>query len=111
MKRMHRLTSPRDFRRVFERGRRASDDGILCVAAAGGADRPPRAGVVTGRALGGAVARNRAKRRARAILRPLVREIPSGVDVVVTVKPEATGKTFQEMERSITVALKRAVGQ
>jgi ribonuclease P protein component len=46
---------------------------------------------VVSKAVGGAVVRNRVKRQLRALVRPLVAEVPVGLDVVVRALPSAAG--------------------
>ena len=55
---------------------------------------------------GSAVERNRVRRRVRAIFQGYVPE--TGRDVVVQATNDATGKTFQELEELLGVALARA---
>jgi ribonuclease P protein component len=50
-----------------------------------------RVGFVVSKAVGGAVVRNRVKRRLRALSRPLVMGMPPGYDVVVRGLPAASG--------------------
>ncbi|MFL6205240.1 MAG: ribonuclease P protein component [Acidimicrobiales bacterium] len=69
-----RVTDRRTFRALREEGRRARR-GPLTVTwlppAPGAEDTPPRAAFAVGRAAGGAVLRNRIRRRLRAALREL----------------------------------------
>ena len=61
------LRTRAEFRRVRQEGRRRRVGGVTVVVAAGGA-RSPLVGVLAGRSVGGAVRRNRAKRRLREAL-------------------------------------------
>ncbi|MFH1330280.1 MAG: ribonuclease P protein component [Actinomycetota bacterium] len=56
-----------EFRRVRREGKRRRVGGVTVVAAPGG-PRSPLVGVLAGKAVGGAVQRNRAKRRLREAL-------------------------------------------
>ena len=60
---------------------------------------PARVGLSVGRRCGGAVARNRLKRRMRAACRQV--ELPAGVDLVLHAEPDATGLAFQEMVEAV----------
>lgn len=51
--------------------------------------RPSRVGFVVSKAVGGAVARNRVKRRLRAQMARLLPVLPPGLDVVVRAQPAA----------------------
>ena len=50
---------------------------------------PAKVGFIVSKAVGGAVVRNRVKRRLRAMSRPLVAAMPDGLDVVVRALPAA----------------------
>jgi ribonuclease P protein component len=68
-----RITDRRSFQLLRQHGRRARR-GPLTVTWLGptaGADSPPRVGFAIGRSVGGAVLRNRIRRRLRAALREL----------------------------------------
>lgn len=91
----NRLRRAPDFAVAVRGGRRAGRNSLvlhlrapeLPAAAAGGA--PPRVGLVVGRTVGPAVARNRVKRRLREILRPRLAELPAGSILVVRALPPA----------------------
>jgi ribonuclease P protein component len=53
------------------------------------AGQPPRVGFVVSKAVGGAVVRNRTKRRLRALMAARLDAIPAGTDVVVRANPVA----------------------
>jgi ribonuclease P protein component len=53
------------------------------------AGQPPRVGFVVSKAVGGAVVRNRTKRRLRALMAARVDVLPSGTDVVIRANPVA----------------------
>ena len=64
-------------------------------------------GFVVSKAVGGAVVRNRTKRRLRAVARPLVGALPDGSRVVVRANPAAAASTSADLERDMTAALRR----
>lgn len=68
-----------------------------------------RATVVAGRALGPAVARNRAKRRLRAAL--AAAEPPPGLDVVVVAAVGARTADFGDLVGELRVCLRRATAR
>ena len=110
MARAGKLTSSADFRRTYAEGKRASAGGLATHVLATTEDRPPRIGVTTVRGLGGAVERNRAKRRVREAVRALREEIRSGSDVVVVASAAAPKVDFQEMVDNLRSALAQAGG-
>ena len=59
-------------------------------------------GLIVSRRVGGAVARNRVKRRLRAAFRSAWQE--PGVDVVVRAEPATLRLSFQELENSLRAA-------
>ena len=69
---------------------------------------PPVVGFVVSKTLGGAVARNRIKRRLRALVRPLVPTFPAGARVVVRANPAAATSSPAALERALAGGLRRA---
>jgi ribonuclease P protein component len=96
---MDSLRTPREFRRVYEEGRRyAADLLILYRRPAAGVTR---VGLSVGRRVGTAVARNRVRRRLREVLRRI--PLATGQEVVVAARPQAEAAPFgalrSELER------------
>jgi ribonuclease P protein component len=60
-----------------------------------------RYGISTGRRLGGAVARNRVRRRLREILRCLDHEAAGGWDVLIVARPASASATFAELRATL----------
>jgi ribonuclease P protein component len=106
MRRINRLASATGIRNVYESGRRATEASAGCVGviAEGG---PPLIAVVAGRKLGGAVARNRAKRRLRAAIDPMVERMTSGAQVVVGATSQTNKVDFQKLADDIETALSK----
>lgn len=81
-----RITDRRTFQTLRAQGRRARRGPLTVtwLAPAAGDDRPPRAAFAIGRTVGGAVLRNRIRRRLRAALRELQRDgrLPAGTYLV-----------------------------
>jgi ribonuclease P protein component len=81
-----RVTDRRTFRALREQGHRARRGPLVVtfLAPAPGEDIPPRAAFAVGRTVGGAVQRNRIRRRLRAALRELrsTGRLPSGTYLV-----------------------------
>jgi ribonuclease P protein component len=72
------------------------------------ARRDVRAGFVVSKAVGGAVERNRVKRRLRHLVRDRLAELPPGTDIVVRALPGAAGRRYQEMALDFDAALAAA---
>ena len=80
-----RLTGTRQFRAVYEGGRRVFSGALVVWGLPNGLDRC-RLGLSVPRHAGGAVARNRIKRRLRECFRRVQGELPAGYDLVVAVR-------------------------
>jgi ribonuclease P protein component len=101
------LTRARDFARVQATGRRARSDGVaVAVLAADDPDAPSRLGLAVGRRVGGAVVRNRVKRRLRAAWRETA--VPPGYDVVVRPTARVAEIAFQDLVNHVRQAVSRA---
>jgi ribonuclease P protein component len=66
------------------------------------------AGFAVSKAVGGAVIRNRVKRRLRAIMSDLLPHLPAGTQVVVRALPDSASATFDELRTDVTSALHSA---
>ena len=96
-----RLRESRCFQAVYRRGRSWSNLPLVLHALA----RPEpekRFGRVVGKKLGGAVQRNRVRRRLREACRTLVPQVPTGVDVVIVARVPAAAASLAEL----TVAMR-----
>ena len=89
MQRRHRLSRSRDFDAVYRRGRSVSTRFLtLYWFTREESEGEPRLGLsVPKKAVAGAVARNRIKRRLRELWRVRVEELPAGRDYVLIVRP------------------------
>lgn len=100
MKRPSSLSSPRDFRRVLSDGRAFRPRwATIHVTPRSEASAPSRLGLAVPSRVGGAVDRNRIKRRVRAAFR--LAAPPTGLDVVVRARPDALRVDYQELEDSL----------
>lgn len=90
------LRGQTEFARVSRSGTRRRVGSVLVIAAPG-RDGPPRVGVVAGRKAGGAVVRNRVKRRLREALAKA--ELRPGSSYVVVALEGVADATFEELVR------------
>ena len=65
-------------------------------------------GFVVGKPVGGAVVRNRTKRRLRALVRPLLAQVLPGARVVVRANPSAAVAATSVLQHDLVSALTRA---
>lgn len=94
-----RLRGSRDVRAVFS-ARRAKASPVAVVHRRSRGDYgPPRYTVVAGKALGGAVVRNRAKRRLRAAVQGLA--LIAGTDYVIVARAGALTKPFGQVRDAL----------
>lgn len=94
-----------DFDRVFQQGRHNSGR-LMAVRAVPNDVALSRYAFAIPKRVGGAVVRNRVRRRLREILRAsAVRE---GFDVVISVRLEAASSSFDALRQELTTLLKRS---
>jgi len=104
----HRLRSTAEFGVTVRRGRRAGTRTLVVHVARPSSEGPVRVGFVVGKPVGGAVVRNRTKRRLRALVRPLLPQVLPGALVVVRANPPAAGADTSVLQRDLVSALTRA---
>jgi ribonuclease P protein component len=100
-----KLLKHSDFQRVYKSGKRHFS-GLMTVFFLPRSDgeSEPRVGFTVSRALGGAVKRNRIKRRMREAVRLHRRELTSRVDVVFNPKKLAADAEFSQIESEVKKA-------
>ena len=107
MRKENRLASEADFRRARSEGRSWAHP-LLALHARPSGGAHFRAGIAVGKRVGGAVQRNRVKRRVRELLRARLAELTPGWDVVISARPPAAAATFAELASAIDQLLARA---
>jgi ribonuclease P protein component len=103
-----RLVQSSDFERVKKEGR--SERGTLLIL---GVLQAPdrnllRAGFVTSKRIGGAVIRNRVRRRLREIFRKHRPDLTTDLWIVIIARPKAARATYRELEDEWLRLAKRA---
>ena len=108
MKRQYRLRRPAHFHRVRSSGSHY-DGAVLLLSTAPARQRTTRCGIVVARRLGGAVVRNRIKRRIREILRIHYSSLRPHTDIVVIARTRSLA-TMPHLELNDTIVqlLRRA---
>ncbi len=104
----HRLRDSAEFGVTVRRGRRAGTRTLVVHVARPTSAGPVRVGFVAGKPVGGAVVRNRTKRRLRALVRPLLPQVLPGTRVVVRANPPAAQSSTAVLERDLASAFTRA---
>jgi len=107
MNRNYRLTNSSDFQRVRLTGQSYAHPLAILIASAN--NRPiSRFGFTTGKALGSAVRRNRAKRLLREAIREHLTAIEPGWDIVVIARAMIFESSWSEIQAAITNLIQRA---
>ncbi len=103
--RSSKLLKHGDFQRVYKTGRRHFS-GLLTAfyLAKSESGAGPRIGITVGRVLGGAVDRNRIKRRLREAARLHLAELAVPVDVVINPKKNVLKAEFVDVEQEVARA-------
>ena len=106
LSKQRRLRRRVEFQRVLRDGDRARD-ALLAVTAldTGNPETDTRYGFAIPKRVGGAVTRNRIKRRLRAIARET--DHPEGWEFVIYAYPAAACATFEQLSASLNRLLKR----
>ncbi|MFG2293222.1 ribonuclease P protein component [Streptomyces sp. NPDC048603] len=115
----HRLRRREDFANAVRRGRRAGRPLLVVHLRTSGATdphepgenaSPTRAGFVVSKAVGGAVVRNKVKRRLRHLMRDRLSALPAGSLVVVRALPGSGDAGAEELARDLDAAVARLLG-
>ena len=104
--RASRLLRHSDFERVYRQGRRHFAAHLTVFYLARAESGGWRVGFTVGRALGGAVVRNRMKRRLREAVRLHWPGSTVPVDVVINPKKSMLGIEFSELGKEVALAFK-----
>lgn len=105
---MQSLRNSQQFRRVYEQGQKIHTPFFSAFFLRNDAGER-RFGITVTRKIGGAVVRNRCKRRLREILRKyeLCPSYPEGFDLVLNVKPEMAEADFKRLQESFARVMSR----
>ena len=99
------MVLPADFRAAVRRGRRAATPSALYHRLPTDPDAPMRFGVIVSKAVGNAVARNRVRRRLKALGRGYVDAGYRGEDVVIRVLPGDAQSSWDTLAADMSSAL------
>ncbi|MHB1458048.1 MAG: ribonuclease P protein component [Armatimonadota bacterium] len=109
LQKQHRLTSSRDFKRVFAGGRTFVHRLLILKLMPTVGERPARFGFSTSTKLGNSVVRNRAKRLFRESVRLLGDDMKlSGYDAVLIARPPVRECSMAEISRAVAELFRKA---
>ena len=103
----HRLSSDREFQSVFTTRHRRESGPLLVYGAENGMGHP-RLGLSVSRKVGGAVTRNKIKRRLRESFRRCKVGIDAPFDYVIVVRPHKP-VTLETYQRHLQIAMSKVV--
>jgi len=106
--RASRLAQSRDFARVRQQGERLAQGCLIANWNKLPGGKTPRLGVVTGKKIGDAVERSRARRLLRETFRQHQHEFAQPVELVLVARNSIAGKKFADVEKDFLIALKKA---
>jgi ribonuclease P protein component len=102
-----RILRSADFRTVYDKGIRVSSPMFAAFCLARGDGESARLGLTVPRAIGGAVLRNRIKRRLREAFRMHRAEFGSRWDIVLNPRRAALAAPFAEIERAFQKVIEK----
>ena len=108
VQKQYRLAKRKDFGKVYKLGRSAANRQFVVYSLANPQTETMRVGVSVSKKLGGAVVRNRLRRRVKEIVRLNAHRIVPGYDLVVIVRKPVLDQSYAEMENSLKHVFKRA---
>jgi ribonuclease P protein component len=103
----HRLTCTQEFQRVLSAVKSDAHPLVVLVACRNDLDRT-RLAVRAGRRLGGAVVRNRARRRLREGMRQLAPAIDPGWDLLLLARDETASAEWKRLQAALVELCRRA---
>ncbi|MBA3824636.1 MAG: ribonuclease P protein component [Ktedonobacterales bacterium] len=107
--RTRRVRAPRDFAAVRGAGCAVHATALMLGwQAAAVAASPTRFGFVVGKRVGNAVTRNLVKRRLRAIMANWQTRIVPGQTIIITARPAAATRSFDDLSGDVRYLLRRA---
>lgn len=103
----YRLSRPSAISEAIRHGARARRGGLVVHLQATSNPAAPQAAFAVGKSVGNSVVRHQVVRRLRALMPPLLDDLPPGSRVVVRALPEAATESSDELRRDLVSALTR----
>ena len=106
MSKLNRLRKRKHFRKVFEEGIFVSNS-MMAIHLMENPDKKRRVGFSAGKKLGGAVIRNRCKRRLRECYRQHQDVVPQDMDMVIVARRAMIGSTWPRLVKAFLESVQR----
>ncbi|MEV0161109.1 ribonuclease P protein component [Nonomuraea fuscirosea] len=106
LSRQSRMRRGEEFEAAVKRGKRVGRPTLVVHFTISG-EESPRVGFVVSKAVGGAVTRNKVKRRLRHLMRDRLDALPRGSLLVVRANPPAASAGFEQLAAELDLALAR----
>src|SRR5947209_4039788 len=97
-----RLLKHADFQAVYQQGRKHFSGNMIAFYRESGRSGGPRVGFTVGKVLGGAVGRNRIRRRMRAAVRHHLDELARPLDLVLHPRKSVSTVKFSDLESEVS---------
>lgn len=107
--RAHRLANGDDIRTVVRRGRRVTSSCAVVYRLSARTDAAAAFAVIVSKQVGGAVVRNRVRRRIQAAIALELPTVPSGDAIVVRALPASSEASWDTLRSDIGDGVRRAV--
>ena len=107
--RANRVVQPADFRTAVRHGRRVASQAAIVHVVHDDNAGPTRFGFIVSKAVGGAVVRNRVRRRLRVVSREVLGEIGPGNDIVIRALPGCHEVGWVTLHAEIVGLIRRGV--
>lgn len=107
--RPHRIVDGDHLRRVSRGGKKFHSPFFSASVVKVAQESPSRFGFIVSKQVGGAVVRNRVKRRLRSLAEHTLRDYPGGIECVVRAQAPSAEATFAELAEQWTQLVERAV--
>ena len=108
MKQTFRLTRSLDYKRVRRTGKSFAHPLLVLIVAPAQDKLGVKVGITTGRSVGNAVDRNRAKRRLRALLDHYLSTIRPGWDIIIVARQPIVKAPFNLIQEVLELQFKRS---
>ena len=106
LSKLNRLRKRKHFRKIFEEGMFVSNP-LMAIHLMKNSDKERRVGFSAGKKLGGAVTRNRCKRRLRECYRQHQEEVPQDMDMIIVARRALIGATWPRLVKSFLESVHR----